>query len=190
MRGIRTRLLLAVLGAVALAVAAMTVGFNLILARSLSHNANDLARARASAQLAALRPAGGRLEMGETPDEALGETQLWVFSRGRAVESPRAAATVTAAARSLAGRTARFLDVSGADVRLYSAPAIFDGKRLGTVVAGVSLAPYEQTRRTALITFSTWLSVMLEKIGRLATRANSAVATGNCPSSSLHCSRQ
>ncbi len=151
MRGIRTRLLLAVLGAVALAVAAMTVGFNLILARSLSHNANDLARARASAQLAALRPAGGRLEMGETPDEALGETQLWVFSRGRAVESPRAAATVTAAARSLAGRTARFLDVSGADVRLYSAPAIFDGKRLGTVVAGVSLAPYEQTRRTALI---------------------------------------
>jgi len=151
MRGIRTRLLLAVVGAVALAVAAMTIGFNLVLAHSLSNNANDLARARASAQLAALRPADGSLETSETPDEALGETQLWVFSRGRVVEAPRAAKTVAAAARSLAGGRVRFLDVNGPDVRLYSAPAVFEGKRLGTVVAGVSLAPYEQTRRTALI---------------------------------------
>jgi signal transduction histidine kinase len=151
MRGIRTRLLLAVLAAVALAVAAMTIGFNLILARSLSNNANDLARARASAQLAALRPANGNIETGETPDEALGETQLWVFSRGRPIEAPRASPTVAAAARSLAGGRPRFVDVNGADVRLYSTPAVFEGKRLGTVVAGVSLAPYEQTRRTALI---------------------------------------
>jgi two-component system, OmpR family, sensor kinase len=150
-RSIRARLLLAVLGAVVLAVAAMTVGFNLLLSRSLSRNANDLARARATAQLAALRPTGGRLEVGETPDEALGETQLWVFSRGRTVEAPRATKPVTAAAQSLAGGRRRFLDVGGADVRLYAAPAVFGGKRLGTVVAGVLLAPYEQTRRTALI---------------------------------------
>lgn len=161
MRGIRTRLLLAVVGAVALAVAAMTIGFNLILARSLSNNANDLARARASAQLAALRPANGSLETGETPDEALGETQLWVFSGGRAVEAPRATRTVAAAARSLAGGRPRFLDVNGADMRLYSAPAVFEGKRLGTVVAGVSLAPYEQTGRTALIGSLTFALLLL-----------------------------
>lgn len=148
---IRTRLLLAVLGAVALAVAAMTAGFNLLLARSLSHNASDLARARASSELAALRPAGGRLVLGETPDEALGETPLWVFSRARTVEAPRATEPVAAAARSLAGGGPRFRDVGAADVRLYAAPAVFDGKRLGTVVAGVSLAPYEQTGRTALV---------------------------------------
>jgi signal transduction histidine kinase len=150
-RGIRTRLLLAVLGAVAVAVAAMTVGFNLVLARSLSHNANDLARVHADAQLAALRPSGGHLDVGETPDEALGQTQLWVFSHGRAVEAPPATETVAAAAHSLAGGGPRFLDVGGADVRLYAAPVVFQGKRLGTVVAGVSLAPYEQTRRTALV---------------------------------------
>ncbi len=151
MRGIRTRLLFAVLGAVALAVAAMTVGFNLILGNSLSHNANDLVRARASAQLSALSASRGRLEMGETPDEALGQTQLWVFSRGRAIEVPRASPQVAAAASSLAGGGRRFLDVNTQDVRLYAVPAVFDGKRLGTVVAGVSLAPYEQTRRTTLI---------------------------------------
>jgi two-component system, OmpR family, sensor kinase len=149
--GIRTRLLLAVLGAVAVAVAAMTAGFNLLLARNLSHNAGDVARARAAAQLAALRTSGGRLRMGETPDEALGESRFWVFSRGRALEAPRASGAVAVAARSLAGGPPRFLDMNRADVRLYSAPAVFDGKRLGTVVAGVSLGPYEQTRRTALI---------------------------------------
>lgn len=149
--GIRTRLLLAVLGAVAVAVAAMTVGFNLLLARSLSHNASDEARARASAQLAALRTSGGRLRMGETPDEALGESQLWVFSRGRVLEAPRSSRPVAAAARSLAGGRPSFADVNRADVRLYAAPVVVEGKRLGTVVAGVSLAPYEQSRRTALV---------------------------------------
>ena len=36
-------------------------------------------------------------------------------------------------------------------MRLYAVPVVFGGKRLGTVVAGVLLAPYEQTRRTTLI---------------------------------------
>ncbi|MDQ2910646.1 MAG: HAMP domain-containing histidine kinase [Actinomycetota bacterium] len=168
-RGIRTRLLLAVLGAVALAVAAMTVGFNLLLTRSLFHNANDLARARASTQLAALRPVNGRLEMGEAPDEALGESQFWVFSRGQTVEAPRSSEIVAAAARSLAGGGARFLDVNGAALRLYAAPVLVEGKRLGTVVAGVSLAPYEQTRRTALIG-SLAFALLLLLVAGLAAR--------------------
>ena len=150
-QSVRTRLLLTVLGAVAVAVAVMIVGFNLLLARSLSHNASDLARARAAAQLAALRPGERGLQIGETPDEAAGESQLWVFSSGRTLESPRTSKAVAQAASSLRGGGARFLDVGSADVRLYAAPAEFEGKRLGTVVAGVSLAPYEQTRRTALI---------------------------------------
>src|SRR5439155_10846047 len=45
----------------------------------------------------------------------------------------------------------RFLDVRGTDTRLYAAPVFLQGRRLGTVVAGVSLAPYEQTRKLALL---------------------------------------
>ena len=146
---IRTRLFLAAVGAVAVAVIAMTVGFNLLLARSLSHNASDLARARATAQLAVLRPTEKGLEAGDSPDEAAGV--FWVFSRRKTLRAPPAPQAVDNAARSLAGGGRRFLDVSSTDVRLYSTPAVFEGKRLGTVVAGVSLAPYEQTRRTALI---------------------------------------
>ena len=36
-------------------------------------------------------------------------------------------------------------------VRLYALPAIYDGKRIGTVVAGVSLDPYEETATIALV---------------------------------------
>ena len=60
-------------------------------------------------------------------------------------------ASVYAAARALATGRARYADVPGADIRLYAAPVVSGGQRVGTVVTGVSLAPYEQTRRLALI---------------------------------------
>ncbi|TML54222.1 MAG: HAMP domain-containing protein [Actinobacteria bacterium] len=168
-RSVRTRLLLAVLGAVVLAVAAMTAGFNLLLARSLSHNASDLARTRATAQLTALQPTANTIDPGDIPDQAGGESQFWVFSRGKTLRAPRGSKAVADAARSLAGGGSRFLDVSDADVRLYAMPAVFEGKRLGTVVAGVSLAPYEQTRRTALIG-SLALALLLALVVALAAR--------------------
>ena len=165
---IRTRLLLAAFGASALAIAAMTIGFNVLLARSLSHNASDLARTRANAELAALQPKENTLEPGDLPDHA-GESQFWVFSRGKMLQAPRSPKAVGLAARSLAGGGNRFLDVDSADVRLYATPAIYEGRRLGTVVAGVSLAPYEQTRRTALIG-SLALSLLLLLVVALAAR--------------------
>jgi signal transduction histidine kinase len=58
---------------------------------------------------------------------------------------------VYAVARSLAGGPPRFVDVPRSDTRLYAAPAVFSGRRLGTVVVAASLAPYEETRRVALI---------------------------------------
>src|SRR5207248_10526780 len=76
---------------------------------------------------------------------------------------------VAATARSLAGGGRRFLDVDSADVRLYAMPAVFEGRRLGTVVAGVSLAPYEQTRRTALFD-SLALALLLLLVVALAAR--------------------
>src|SRR2546430_1344355 len=150
---LRTRLFLAALGAVGVAVVAMTVAFNLLLGRSLSHNADAVARARAGAQLAALRPTTNGLATGETPDEALGESPFWVFSRGKTLEAARSPEVVTAAARSLAGGRSRFLDVGNADVRLYSVPAVFEEKRLRAVVAGVALPPDGPTRRTAPVGF-------------------------------------
>jgi signal transduction histidine kinase len=67
------------------------------------------------------------------------------------LEAPPASAAVRAAARRLAGGPARLLDVPSAHTRLYAAPVVLGGRRLGTVVAAVSLRPYEDTQRTALL---------------------------------------
>jgi len=149
--GIRRRLFLVVVATVAIAVAALVLGFNLILARTLTRDSRDLARTRASAQLALLTTTHGRVVVREAPDDAAADAYIWVFSRGAVLEQPRSGASVYAAARALATGSARYADVPSADIRLYAAPVVSEGRRVGTVVAGVSLAAYEQTRRLALI---------------------------------------
>ncbi|HZR92290.1 MAG TPA: HAMP domain-containing sensor histidine kinase [Gaiellaceae bacterium] len=149
--GIRRRLFVVVVCAVGLALAALLAGFNVLLDRNLSRDADNLARARAAATLAQLTPRHGRIVLGEAPDAAAADAPVWVFSGGRTLEAPPAGARVAAAARRLAAGPARLADVSSADTRLYAAPVVAGGRRLGSVVAAVSLAPYEQTRRTALI---------------------------------------
>jgi hypothetical protein len=83
------------------ALAALTGAFNMMLSRTLDRNADDLLRARADAELAILKPVGGRLVVGEAPDEAAGDAPIWVFARGRVLEAPpRARPALDAAARS------------------------------------------------------------------------------------------
>jgi two-component system, OmpR family, sensor kinase len=149
--GLRRRLFLVVVTTVTVAVTALVVGFNVILGHTLDRDSRDLARTRATAQLGLLATRNGRLTVKESPDDAAADAYLWVFSGTKAVERPRAPAAVQTAAGSLAGRPARYVDIPHADLRLASIPVSVGGSRIGTVVAGVSLAPYEETRRIALI---------------------------------------
>ena len=147
--GIRRRLLLLVLAAVAAGLAAMLAGFNLLLNHNLARNADDVLRARAAAELGLVRIHEAKISVAEAPDDASLQTNVWVFSGGRTLESPRAGEAVNAAATRLAAGPSRFAEPASSDTRLYSVPIVENGRRLGTVVAGVSLAPYEETRRTA-----------------------------------------
>jgi signal transduction histidine kinase len=149
--GLRRRLFLVVFSTVSIAVAVLVAVFNLVLARTLDRDAHDLVRSRAAAQLASLRFEHGRLSVGEAPDERASDAYVWVFAGPQVLERPRVPAIVDVAARGLAGGPKRAIDVASADTRLAATPVVRDGRRVGTVVAGVSLAPYEETRRTALI---------------------------------------
>jgi signal transduction histidine kinase len=149
--GLRRRLLLVVLATVVLVVAGLVAGFNLLLSNTLDSNAHDLVRSRADAQLASLRIERGHVTVGEAPDDRSTDAYLWVFAGTHPLERPRAAPDVERAVLRLVGGPARFNDVSSTDTRLYAVPVIAGGKRVGTVVAGLSLAPYEETRGTALI---------------------------------------
>jgi len=149
--GVRTRLLLAAVGAVAIALVVGVVAFNLFLGQRLSASATSLARAQAVAELSSLEVVDGRLTSPTGLDEkSTVGSPVWVFSGKTALERPRASAAVTAVAASLAGgpeRSTRFEE----SLRLYALPAIHDGTRVGTVVAGVSLAPYDETATIAFV---------------------------------------
>ena len=148
---IRHRLLLVVVLAVAAALAALIVGFNLLLAHNLAADADRLARTRASAELGVVEVKNGRVAVMETPDDRAPDAFVWVLSGRRMVESPPASERVTAAVQRLAPRAPAFADVGDTDTRLYATPIVVSGKRYGAVVAGVSQKPYEESRRTALL---------------------------------------
>ena len=150
-RSIRGRLFVTVMTAVGLALVAMIAGFNVLLHYNLSHGADQFVRARVAAEVALVRSHEGRVTVGETADDAAVDNNAWVFAGTRTLEAPRAGTKLEAIARALAARAPAQTDVARSDTRLYAVPVISSGRRLGTVVAAVALAPYEQTQRTALV---------------------------------------
>jgi signal transduction histidine kinase len=161
---LRGRLLASVLVAITLVLAGITVGFNAVLAGRLNSDASGVVQARATAELNGLRITGGRIALPEAPDEATPDTQVWVFGRGRTLERPQSAPAIdSAVAAALARGPRASRDVAAPHTRLYSVPVVAGGRRLGAIVAAVSLAPYDQTRHTALVA-----SVVLAGVALLA----------------------
>jgi two-component system, OmpR family, sensor kinase len=143
--------MLSVLGAIAITLSILTIGFNLVLGSRLDHDANTVVMARASSELAALRVTGTRIELGETPDAAALDSPIWVFEGRHALERPRAGATNQRAAAALTADPRRFADVAASDTRLYALPIVQNTTRIGTVVSAISLRTYQQTKHTALL---------------------------------------
>ena len=63
---------------------------------------------------------------------------------------------------------AGFLEVPKTDERLYGVPILDGTKRVGTLVAGISLAPYEETRHEALVASLVMALVLLAVVGLAA----------------------
>jgi signal transduction histidine kinase len=165
-RGVRTRLLLVVVGALAIALGVATIGCNVLLAHAASRDANTLLRARASSELALLHVEGKTITVTETKSDPLGDSRVWIFSGVTPVVQPRAKPETTLAARSLAGGPVHFMNVPDeSDERLYAVPIVHDGVRVGTLVTGISLAPYHHTQRTALVGSLTLFLVLLSFTG-------------------------
>ena len=165
-RGVRTRLLLVVVGALAVALGVATIGFNVLLEHASKSDADTLLRARASSELGLIRVVGGNIKVAETRDDPLGDSRVWIFRGATPVEQPRAKLDTDLAARSLAGGPRRFMNVPDeSQERLYAVPIVHDGQRVGTLVTGISLAPYLHTQRTALIGSLTLFLVLLTITG-------------------------
>lgn len=156
--------MIAVLSVVFISLVTVIGGFNLVLQNRLSHDADEVLKARAAGVLASLTTAHGKLLLRDAPDQAALEGEAWVFDNsGRMLEGPRGSKPeLTRAAASLAGGPRRHFELADADVRLYAVPIVEEnGKRFGTVVAGLSLVPYEHTQHVALVASLIMVAVLL-----------------------------
>jgi hypothetical protein len=148
--GLRARIWVTVMAALTVVLVVLTAGFNVLLGARLESEANAVASARATAELDGLRVSAAGIQLSETPDAGAADTPTWVFDGSRVLEQPNAGDAVRRAAASLTD-TRGFVDVPASDTRLYAVPVIHAGRRVGTVVAAVSTAPYEQIRQVALL---------------------------------------
>jgi len=131
---------------------ALTVAFNLVLSDRLYAEATSAVQARASAGLAGLDVTGNRIQLSDAPDERSIDPQVWIFQAGAPLEQPRGAPPAnTSVAAALARVAPARRDVGATHTRLYAVPVAQAGRSVGAVVAGVSLRPYQQTQRTALV---------------------------------------
>jgi signal transduction histidine kinase len=167
--GLRRKLQLSVIGAVALVLAVLIAVFNVVLRERLSDDANTALLARASGELASLHVSGSRISTPELPDAAALDAQTWVFAGGQMLEQPRTDAVTQHAAERLSRGPRQTLDVPASHTRLYAVPVVESTRRLGTVVAAVSLRPYESTEQTALVA-SVVLGVVVLALLALAAR--------------------
>ncbi|MEA2422257.1 MAG: two-component system, OmpR family, sensor kinase, partial [Thermoleophilaceae bacterium] len=156
---LKRRLVLATTGAVALMLALITIGFNLILDGRLQADAQSVVHSRVQAGLAVTSIEGARLHVEETPHDNPLDERVWIFEGTRALERARAPAAVEAAVNRLA-TVSRVTTVEAASQRLLAHPVVAHGRRLGVVVGAVSLLPYQHSQDIALIA-SLLLSIVI-----------------------------
>ncbi len=103
--GVRARLLLVVLGTVAVGLIVMTVAFNYLLLVSFNSDADKRLRTLALDESSRISISDGRVTLPRPTGEIqeLG-TQIWVFVSGATVSAPSVEPTLQAAAKSLDGQ--------------------------------------------------------------------------------------
>ncbi len=157
---LRTRLLLAIVIGVGLTLALLITVFNVALDRSLTNDADEIARSRAQGELAAVTVGHGVLRAPDTAVNPELDSRAWIFNNERALRSPPADAKLTFAAHGESGAPEGFTTL-GDTARLYTLPVIDPaGDRVGTIVSAVPLAPYNRTRNVALLA-STALGIVV-----------------------------
>ena len=150
-RTLRGRLAAVALLATTIAVSVLVLGFNLVLATTLRGDADGRLRAHAAAAATTVRAEGRHVVVRESPNDGAIDARVWIFEGQRAIERPATDPAVDRAALGLAGRSHVYAHVDEPGTKLYAQPITYNGRQVGTVVAGQSLAAYDRTTAVALI---------------------------------------
>jgi signal transduction histidine kinase len=126
-------------------------------------------RERTAAQLATIDISDGRMLVRSLNDGAL-DRQSWAYSGSKAIERPVAPPDLQRAADDLSRVRAPIERTLGERTRLRATPVYAaDGSRVGTVVVGTSLDPYEHSERIARVA-TAMLSLLVLTLGAFVAR--------------------
>jgi two-component system heavy metal sensor histidine kinase CusS len=164
-RTLRGRLSALALLVATVAIAVLTIAFNAVLDKSLDSDANGRLRSQAAAAATTVISDHGRLRVRESPDDEAIDGSVWVYQGRHAVLRPPGDAEVQRAADALAEQRGKLVELPDRELRLYAAPVTPAGGVRGTVVAGLSFAPYERTTNVALIGSLALALVLLGAVG-------------------------
>jgi two-component system, OmpR family, sensor kinase len=151
--GLRGRVTLATALVLAVGLALLTLGLNLLLSHELDRDLSSVLRERADVQLAATSVQRGHLLLRDAPDDEALDEQAWIYEGTRNIHRSAARTAVQRAADSLiVARSPTEVSVDDV-VRLRAEPIFTDNhlRRVGTVVVGASMVPYEHTEHLALV---------------------------------------
>jgi two-component system OmpR family sensor kinase len=158
----------AVIGA-AITLTALITAFNVVLDARLRTDADNVLRERAVTVLRGLGTVNGRLSVIEAPDLGAIDAQTWIFAGAGTLEQPaHVDPRNQQATLALAGTGAGFRTVDSTDTRLLAVPVREAARRLGMVVVGASVAPYESTASSALLGSVILGALMLAAIAALS----------------------
>jgi signal transduction histidine kinase len=149
---LRARLIASAFASAAIALALLITAFNLVLDARLRTDADNVLRERASTVLRGLGTVDGRLSVIEAPDLGAVDSQTWIFAGESVLEQPaQVDPRNQQAVLQLARSGQHFTTVNATDTRLLAVPVRASSRRLGTVVVGASVSPYESTASSALL---------------------------------------
>lgn len=164
--GVKDRLLLAVLATVAIALIAMTFGFNLVLVSTLTADADSRLYKLAQDESHMISPSGAGVTLPRPTGDLAGiGSQVWVFVGGQTVSGPTVDPDIFEAAKALDGTSNVYVDVPGHEVRLFAIDLFFEENRIGTIVTGLSMAPIYRTQRVTLVATSGFTALLLIIVG-------------------------
>ena len=151
-RTLRDRLSLVALTTAALLMLVLTAAFTTMARHRLRHQADDELRTRAAAVATTVDTTGTTVRVLETSDDALLDTNVWIYAGGRLLEGPPNAGRLTPIAATLAGHGGRLClstDVDG-PLRLCSHRVSGTGSE-AIVVTALDLTPYRNSADTLLL---------------------------------------
>lgn len=163
-RTLRGRLTAYGLLAATAAVTLLVIAFNVVLRSTLDGDANNRLRARAAAVATTVKTEGTKIAVLESPDDAAIDSEVWIYSGSRAIVRAKAAAAVQASADAIAQLPRSYEDLPGRDFRLYVQPLTNDSRRVGSVVAGLSLTAYDRTKDVALLASIALAAILLAAV--------------------------